>query len=233
MKLEAVIFGMDGVLIDTIEYHYLSRKQLARSLSIPFTRDDKLRGLSRRQSLNMLLKGHSLSEKEICELLEYKNSCFMKYVDRMGIQDLLPGVFELLWEIRAAQISVGVSSSSRNARSIISKAGIGHYIDVICDGSNVERLKPHPDIFLCTASVLGVKPENCMVIENGEAGIQAGLAAGMCVVGVGPEKITYQVYAGFPSLEDVRLMDLQNIYAAWRAEGREMYAMEGPEKVRG
>jgi kojibiose phosphorylase len=175
-----------------------------------------------------LLGGLQLSEAEICELLEYRESYFMSYVDKIGTQDLLPGVFELLWELHAAQIPVGVSSSSPDAQLIISKLGINYHIEAICEGNSVEKLKPHPDMFLCTASMLGVEPEDCMVMEGGEAGIQAGLSARMCVVGVGLEQRIHQTHAVFHSLENVRLIDLQNIYAAWHAESvvGEIHEME-------
>jgi beta-phosphoglucomutase len=233
MKLEAVIFEMDGVLIDTNQYHYLSWKQVMQQLGRSFTRrdHDKLYGLSSRQILDILLGALQLSEAEICELLEYKNSCFMSYLDRIGTQDLLPGVFELLWELHAAQIPVDVSSLDINAHLIISKLGINYHIEAICDGNNVEKLKPDADLFLSTASMLGVEPEDCTVIEGGEAGIQAGLSARMCVVGVGLEQRIHQAHAVFHSLENVRLIDLKNIYAAWHAESvvGEIHEMEKPQ----
>ena len=220
MGLEAVIFDMDGVLLDTTEYHYLSWKKIAERLRIPFTRwdNDQLPGLSRREALDVLRRGRQISEDEIKELLVYKEACFMNYAEKVDMQDLLPGVFALLWELHAAQISIGVSSSSRNARLIVSRLGINHHIEAICDASNVEKLKAYPDVFLCAASLLEVKPENCMIIEDGTAGVQAGLSDEMCVVGVGAGPLTREAYTTFPSLENVRLIDLQEFYAAWHAE---------------
>jgi len=220
MGLEAVIFELEGVLIDTSEFHYLSWKKVAERLRIPFTRwdNDRLRGLSHRQSLDVILGGRHIPADEISELLAYKDSSFVKCAEKVGMQDLPPGVFALLWELHAAQISIGVSSSSRNAQLIITRLGINHHIEAICDAREVEKLKPDPDVFLCAASLLDIEPENCMVIEDGAAGIQAGLSAGMCVVGVGTGPWTQGAHAAFPTLKNVRLIDLQEIYAAWHAE---------------
>jgi len=220
MGLDAVIFELEGVLIDTSEFHYLSWKKVAERLRIPFTRwdNDRLRGLSHREALNVILRDRQISVDEIDELLAYKDSSFVHCAEKVDMQDLPPGVFALLWELHAAQISIGVTSSNRNARSIVSRLGINHHIEAICDTGNVEKLKPHPDVFSCAASILEVKPENCMVIEEGAAGVRAGLTAGMCVVGLGSEETLAHAYTVFPNLENVRLIDLQEVYAAWYVE---------------
>ena len=220
MSLEAVIFALEGVLFDTIEIHYLSWCKIAERLKVPFTRwdNDRLRGRTSREFLDVLLKGREIPDDERNELLAFKDSCVLNLMEKVDMQDLLPGVFALVWEMHAAQISIGVSSSGRNARSIVSRLRINHHIEVICDASNVEKLKPQPDVFLCAAALLEVKPENCLIIEADAAGVQAGRAAGTCVVEVGPEPGTGNAYAVFPSLENVRLIDLQEVYAAWHAE---------------
>jgi beta-phosphoglucomutase-like phosphatase (HAD superfamily) len=114
---------------------------------------------------------------------------------------------------------------------IISRLEINALLRVICDGNDVEESKPHPDVFLCAASKLGVRPENCIAIEDGEAGIEAGLAAGMCVVGVGQSQLTHTAYAAFPSLENVKLAELQAVYAAWEVKIGETYPVKGREKA--
>jgi len=227
MGLKAVIFALEGVLIDTREIHYLSWKKIAERLMIPFTRWDNYRlpELTNREFLTVVLRGRQIPEDEIHELLVYKDEYVRNHMEQVDMQDLLPGIFALLWELHAAQVSIGVASTVRNTPAIISRLRINHHIEVICDAGSVAKLKPHPDVFLCAASLLDVDPENCMVIEDSATGIQAGLSAGMCVVGVGARSLTREAHVTFPGLQDVRLIDLQEAYAVWHAQ---MMAGESP-----
>jgi beta-phosphoglucomutase len=221
MELKAGIFAMDGVLADTIEYHYRSWKEVACRLGIAFSREehDRLRGLSRRSALEVLLAGRKLSEDQVFELLELKNAVFLEFIKEMGPQDLLPGVFELFHQLHAAEIRLGISSSSANAHVIIEKLGLGEFVGAIGDRYRVANLKPEPDIFLYTASALDVPPQGCIVLEGSLAGIRAARAAGMCAIGVGGlPGMASETQTIFPSLADVRLVDLREIYQRWFGE---------------
>src|SRR5512144_2477516 len=101
MTIRGFIFDLDGVLTDTAEYHYRGWKRLADEEGIPFTREDNeaLRGIPRRESLMLILKGRKYTEEKIREMMERKNSYYLEFIRDISARDLLPGARELLEEI--------------------------------------------------------------------------------------------------------------------------------------
>jgi kojibiose phosphorylase len=207
----AVIFDLDGVLTDTAEAHFQAWKRLADEEGIPFTRQDneRLRGVPRRQSLELILGERRVSEEEMQALMERKNRYYREMIQRLTPADLLPGAAELLAELRQAGIKIAIASASKNARDVIRRLGIEELVDAIADGYSVERQKPAPDLFLHAARQLGVPPEACVVVEDAASGVEAARAAGMRVVGLGPPERVGQADVVFPSLEGVTLETLR------------------------
>ena len=205
--IQAFIFDLDGVIADTTDLHYASWKRLAEEEGIPFDRtvNERLRGLTRPASLEIVLRGRKVSAARQEELLARKNRYYLALLQHMTPEDILPGVVPLLEEIRAAGWKLGVGSASRNARAVLHQLGLLDWFDAIADGHSVSRSKPAPDVFLAAARMLEVPPESCVVIEDAPAGIEAARAAGMKVVGVGPEARLGHADARFPSLEGVSL----------------------------
>jgi len=210
MTIRAFIFDLDGVLTDTAEYHYRAWKRLADEEGIPFTRQDNeaLRGISRRQSLLMLLKGRPVDESQLLEMMERKNRYYLEFIQEISPGDLLPGAKALLDEIRQAGLKAAVGSASKNARQVIERLGIQGLLDVIVDGHSVERQKPAPDLFLYAARLLGFAPPQCVVVEDAAAGIEAALAGGFRTVGLGPPQRVGKAEVVLPSLANVSLADL-------------------------
>ncbi len=188
LPIKGVIFDLDGVLTDTSEYHYRAWKQLADEEGIIFNRqaNEAMRGLARRDSLLHLLGDVSVTEAELQAMMARKNSYYEAFIQDLSPADLLPGVLPLLEELQAAGIKIAIGSSSKNARLVTDLLGISDRIDAISDGYSVERHKPAPDVFLHAAGQLGLDPSHCVVVEDAAAGAEAGLAAGMLVVGLGP-----------------------------------------------
>jgi len=187
-EIQAVIFDLDGVLTDTAEYHYRAWKRLADELGVPFDRqrNEALRGVSRRRSLELLLDGRPATEEEMEAWMARKNRYYQEYVGRLTPQDLLPGALDLLRACQQAGLKVAVASASRNARTVVERLGILPLLDALVDGHAASRPKPAPDLFLKAAEALGVPPEACVVVEDAAAGVEAARAAGMRTVGLGP-----------------------------------------------
>jgi kojibiose phosphorylase len=210
-SIEGIIFDLDGVITDTSEFHYLAWKKLADEEGIPFDREanEGLRGIPRRESLMAILQGRPATESQIQDMMERKNKYYIELMQSITPKDLLPGAAELLEELQAAGIKIALGSSSKNARTVIQRLGIADKFMAIADGYSVSNSKPAPDLFLFAAEKLGVSPQNCIVVEDAAAGIEAGLAADMKVVGLGPNERVGKAHIVLPSLEGVTWKDLQ------------------------
>lgn len=187
--IKACIFDLDGVIVDTARYHYLAWKRLADELGVPFNEEDneRLKGVSRIRSMEIIMElgGISLSETEKEKLANKKNTWFVDYVERMVPDEIYPGVKQLLQNLKAKGIKVGLASSSKNAQTVIQLLHIRNEFDAVVDGNMITHSKPDPEIFLLAAQKLRVDPAECLVFEDAEAGVEAALAAGMKCVGIG------------------------------------------------
>lgn len=190
--IKAIIFDLDGVIVDTAHYHYLAWKRLANEFNIDLTPDknELLKGVSRMESLEVILGLDGLkknnAEKEA--LAAKKNRWFVEYVEKMKADEIFTGVKEMLTTLKREGYSVALASSSRNAQTVIERLGIQNDFDTVVDGTMIANSKPHPEIFLQVASRLRVSPSECLVFEDAEAGVEAAIRAGMKCVGVGSRK---------------------------------------------
>ncbi|GMB10125.1 beta-phosphoglucomutase [Thermolongibacillus altinsuensis] len=193
-KISAFIFDLDGVITDTAEYHYLAWKQLAEELGIFFDREfnEQLKGVSRMESLERILAFGNQAERYTKEekeaLAAKKNEHYKQLIEKITPNDLLPGIAEMLEDLKKRGIKIGLASASKNAFAVIERLQIGGYFDTIVDAANIQHSKPHPEIFLTAAQQLGVPCVECVGVEDAEAGIQAIKAANMFAVGVGTKE---------------------------------------------
>ncbi|MFA5872568.1 MAG: beta-phosphoglucomutase [Anaerolineales bacterium] len=208
--LSAFIFDLDGVLTDTAEYHFRAWNQLAAEENLPFSRDDNehLRGISRRESLMLIIKDRIYSEAKIQEMMERKNSYYLEFIREISPRDLLPGAKELLDELSSAGLKIALGSASKNASDVLERLGIRSLFDAISDGYSVEHQKPAPDLFLHAARQLNLPPAQCVVVEDAAAGIQAARTGGFRSIGLGPRERVGEAEIIFPSLVGLHLADL-------------------------
>ncbi|ADQ05834.1 beta-phosphoglucomutase [Caldicellulosiruptor hydrothermalis 108] len=190
-RIEGAIFDLDGVIVDTAKYHYSAWKKLANMLGFEFTEKDneKLKGVSRKESLEILLKiggkENEFSEAQKEELMDIKNSWYLEYINKLTEDEILPGAKELILTLKEQGIKTGLATASKNAMLILERLNIKDLFDAIVDGTQISRAKPDPEIFLKCAQKLKIDPQKCVVFEDAAAGIKAAKLAGMFAVGVG------------------------------------------------
>ncbi len=193
MKVKACIFDLDGVIVDTAKYHYLAWKELAKGLGFDFSEKDneRLKGVSRMRSLDILLEigKKNIDEETKYKYAEQKNNRYLEYILKMTPQEILPGVVNFLNHLREQNIKIALGSASKNAITILNQIKLKHYFDVIIDGTKVKNAKPNPEVFLKGAEQLNLKPEQCIVFEDAEAGVEAALNGGFYCIGIGNSEI--------------------------------------------
>ena len=206
--MNACIFDLDGVIVDTAKYHYLAWKRLAAEMDIELSEEvnERLKGVSRMESLDIILslKGITLSNDEKEKLADKKNAWFVEYINAMKPDEIFEGVKELMKELRDHKIKVGLASSSKNAKAVLTLLGIQSAFDVVIDGTMIQHTKPHPEIFLKAASTLGLAPSDCIVIEDAEAGIESAVSAGMKCVGIGSPKQLHKANLVVPVIGELK-----------------------------
>jgi len=203
-EMRAAIFDLDGVIVDTAKYHYLAWKRLAKEIGFDFTETDneRLKGVSRTRSLEILLEIGSLTFDDAAKarLAEQKNSWYVDYISHMNASELLPGAAEYLQYIRANDVKIALGSASKNAPLILERIGISSLFDAIVDGNKVSKAKPDPEVFLRAAEELNTSPADCIVFEDAEAGIEAAHRAGMSAVGIGKAQLLKDAEIIIPGL---------------------------------
>lgn len=216
LPIAAVIFDLDGVLADTIDLHYRSWQQVADDEGIPFDKSkyEQILGMNREDSVNRLLGDRIISAELKQDMLDRKNNYYLKLVESLDSSQLLPGVADLLAELQFQQIRIALGSSSKNAELVLQRLAIRHFFEYVADGYSVEQFKPAPDVFLKAAALLQIEPAQCLVIEDAAAGVLAALAAGMKVVGVGPQERLSTADLVLPSLASYCWDDILSKLAA-------------------
>ena len=211
LDIKGFIFDLDGVLTDTAEFHYLAWQRLADEEGLPFTREanEALRGVSRRESLLLIVGDKKYSEAQLQEMMERKNRYYVESIENISPADLLPGALAFLDELRHAGIKIALGSASKNARPVVERLGIASKIDALADGYSVEKPKPAPDLFIFAAGELGLDPTQCVVVEDAAAGVDAALAAGMWAIGLGPVERVGAAHIVLPSLAGANWSDIR------------------------
>ena len=192
MRYKGIIFDLDGVICSTDEYHYLAWKALADRLGIPFDRErnNLLRGVSRMASLEIILEKSctTYSDVEKAAFAEEKNATYRKLLGRMSPKDLSDDVQDTLKALRASDIKLAIGSSSKNTPFILERIGLESFFDAVADGNCITHSKPHPEVFLKAAEMISLSPQDCLVVEDAHAGVEAAIVGGFDCAAIGDAK---------------------------------------------
>ena len=205
--MKSVIFDLDGVIVSTDDLHYRAWKCMTDREGIPFDREinNLLRGVSRAASLEIILRKSqkAYTEQQKTELMQYKNDIYVGLLDGLTNADLLPNVGALLKKLKNAGVKIAIGSSSRNTKKILEKIGLSNAFNAVADGTEIRHSKPNPEVFLKAAEKLHEKPQDCIVVEDATAGIQAAKAGNMTAVAIGD--------ARHSELADYRVGDIMEV----------------------
>jgi len=216
-QIAAVVFDLDGVITDTAEFHYRAWQQLADELGITFDRiaNEQFRGIGRADCLQLLLGDRVVNDFD--GLLERKNRYYTTMLEQLSPADILPGAVELIRDLHDHGLLLAIGSASKNTAAVLQGLGLSEAFHVVVDGWMVSESKPDPSVFLTAARLLGVPSGLCLVVEDAAAGIDAGLAANMWTLGVGPVTRVGHAHAVVPNLDGLTWTKLMTLLdeAAW------------------
>ena len=206
-KIKACIFDLDGVIVDTAKYHFKVWRRLANELGFDFTEEDneKLKGVSRVESLNLILHWGRVekTEEEKVILAEQKNNWYREYIERMSPDEILPGVLSFLKSVKKKHLKIVLGSASKNSPLILERTGITHFFDAVIDGNSTTKSKPDPEVFLMGAAAVETLPKHCIVFEDAEKGVDAALQGGFYTVGVGSPDALDHAHIIIPGFEHI------------------------------
>jgi beta-phosphoglucomutase len=187
-QLQAVIWDLDGVIIDSAEEHRKSWHRLAQTVGLPFTDEQFYATFGMRNSAIIPKLWGPMPPERVQELADLKEEYFREFVYNAAIP--LPGAIELLSALHVAGYLQALASSTpaKNIELINELLGLDRYLSVLVSGERVAHGKPAPDIFLKAAAELGVEPAKCLVIEDAVAGVEAAHAGGMRCIAVAGER---------------------------------------------
>lgn len=218
MNNKGFIFDLDGVIVDTAHFHYRAWKKTAEELGFNLTEElnEKLKGVSRIESLNIILDWAdiSISQEHFNNLTLEKNKDYLKHVNQMSKSDVLPGVTGFIYNLKKLGYPVSLGSASKNAKGILQQVELIELFDAIVDGNSVSKAKPDPEVFIRASSLIEVKPEDCVVFEDSQAGIEAANKANMISIGIGNKSILNKadfVFKDFTVISDKFIEELLSI----------------------
>lgn len=198
----AALWDLDGTILDSHEYHWLSWQEALAAEGIPLTRPQFEAVFGRRNDITLRAwLGPDVPQADIERIAEAKEVRYRRLVRTRGIA-LLPGVETWLARLRAAgwRQALATSAPRANVDAILETLGIGHYFAAMITAEDVTRGKPDPDVFLAAARAVAVPIYRCVVVEDSPSGVEAARRARIRCIGVGPHHAALPADLVVPSL---------------------------------
>ncbi|MDQ6663062.1 MAG: HAD family phosphatase [Acidobacteriota bacterium] len=195
IKPGALIFDMDGVIVHSNPIHREAWRLY--NLRHGIETDEAMQGRmfgKRNDEIVRDFFGADLSEEEVFQHGAAKERLYREMIGTGVDRALVPGIREFLARCQNIPTAVATNAEPENAHFVLRAAGLEHLFRAVVDGCQVHRPKPHPEIYLRAAELLGVAPSACVVFEDSVPGVQSALAAGMTVVGL------LTTHAGLPGV---------------------------------
>lgn len=209
--LKAVIFDMDGVIVDSEPLHHRAYNAMFDEIGISVSDEqyDSLTGKSTINICRLLKKDFGLLHSPH-ELMAIKRRYYYDFFEKDKSFDLIKGVRYLIqnYQDNGLTMVLGSSASMPNIDRIFERFGLNPYFKKKISGAELKDSKPHPEIFIKAARATGFSPEECLVIEDATNGIKAAKAAGIFCVGYDSKHSKNQDY----SLADLVISDFEDIY---------------------
>jgi len=208
-KKKAIIWDMDGVISDTQRLHALVESELLARYGIDINPKDmtaKYAGRRTEEVFSELLKEKGAVNYNIDELMREKWERATALLDEL---EPIPGVINLIKEASTQRIPQSVASASgkKYVNAVLTKLGLISYFEAIITGDDISKGKPDPEIFLKAASAMSVKPNDCVVVEDGRSGMTGAKKAGMLCIGLVYDKADYPADILVNSLTKLKLKD--------------------------
>ena len=213
VEFKSCIFNLDGVLVNTAKYHYIAWRRLANEWGFDLSPEqhEQLRWLSRMESLEKVMEWGGITYMTEAEKLywaDVKNSWYIQLVSGIKPEEVFPGVIDFLLALRAMGVQRALSSASGNARTVLISTGLLQHFEVVTDGTQIRKNKPHPESYMVPAAAMGLRPSECLVFDDAPSGIDAALIGGFSVVGVGEPQWLHRARLVVPGFENLSVQHL-------------------------
>ena len=190
-ELKGFAFDWDGVIADTARFHGQAWRQIADKIGTEWTDElaDGLKGMSRMDSLELILKSgnheNEYTQEEKESIAKEKNDNYLTLVQELTPDDVLPGMRNLLEELKSKGYHLALASASKNSPKILKYLEISDYFEGIVDPAQLTHGKPDPEIYLEAAKIMNLAPEQVAGVEDAQVGVDAINRAGEVSIGIG------------------------------------------------